>query len=198
MSFLDLTTTRELVASDLSDAAFQEVIDLEEAWLAKRIGPLDGERTERFVNVRYGQLIRLQRPTDADSYSFAVDDAGTDATADVELRRNGWRVARLHPAGWLATGALNGAVSITYEPNDALEVERVLVELVRLSIAATQTPNTGITSEVIGSYTYVLGTGSSSPRSIRAALLRSLREPLEPETLRVRSSTIPEPIGIAT
>ena len=57
-------------------------------------------------------------------------------------------------------------------------------------------PTLGRQSETIGSYSYTLATADDSPRAIRAAVLRGLREPLEPETLRVRSSVIPEPLGL--
>ena len=101
MSLLDLTATRALIASDLSDDAFQAVIDQEEAWLARRIGPLTGIRTEIFRGVRARQVIRLQRPTenvdDAYASAFLVEDRGIDVTANVILLRNGWRVGLLIP-----------------------------------------------------------------------------------------------------
>lgn len=194
MSLLDFAMARELISSDLSDDAFQEVIDLEEAWLARRIGQLEGVRTERFINVRYLQTIRLRRPTAMDDM-FVVVDNGVDVTSQVELRWDGWRVARLEDVGWNAYAITDSEVEVTYEPNDLLEVQRALMSLVRLTASAS-TIATGITSETIGSYSYTLGTGAEAPRNIRASVLRSLREPSAPFTSRIRSSIIPEPLGI--
>jgi hypothetical protein len=48
-----LTTAqaRALITTSLSDQDLDEVIAREEAWLARRIGPLEGERVETFQTV---------------------------------------------------------------------------------------------------------------------------------------------------
>jgi hypothetical protein len=185
MSLLTVAEVRAAITTSLSDDALQSVIDQQEAWLARRIGPLDGERTQHFLNLRPTQIIHLQRPTSA----ITVEEDAV-AVADVELRRNSWRVAR-------TSGSWAAEADITYEPNDLLEVQRALLEgLIPLALTATGMPSAGYQSETMGTYSYTLGTGSASPKAIRSAVVQSLKEPAEPSTNRVRPSLLPEPIGV--
>lgn len=194
-SLVSIDTVQALMSPSLSDADLQALIDQEEAWLARRIGPLTGARTERFVSVRSTQDIRLQRPTAVDNI-FAVDDHGTDATSTVELRRYGWRVSRTGATAWLAANVLDAKVAITYQPTDELEVRRVLLTtLIPLALSQAGAPSMGYEQEVIGTYSYTIGTGAKSPQGLRYAAVRSLLEPREPETNRIHSRSAPEPWG---
>jgi hypothetical protein len=185
MSLLTVATARAVITTSLSDDALQDVIDREEAWLARRIGPLTGERTQTFPLAGYRRRqyeVRLQRPTDT---ATETTDYG-EVVTNVELTHNGWRVSRT-----LGTSYFIGPVSITYTPNDELEVIAVLIELVRLQVlvvAGDVTP--GMESETLGDYSYTLGSGAASSYSTRRALVKSLQEPSEPGTIGVRVAAL--------
>jgi hypothetical protein len=192
MSELTPDDVREVIPGiPLLDGPLQELIDDEEAWLAARIGPLSGERAQVFREVRSVQNLRLQRPADTD---YTVEDNGVDVTADTFRLRAGWRIGRTLGTYW-SIAYPTSIVEVTYTPTDAADVRRAEFTLIRLALASYGSVVEGVNQVTIGSFSYSLGTGSASPRQLRAALLRSLREPAEPETLRVRSSAYPEPPG---
>jgi len=64
----------------LDDGVAQDIIDEQEAWLARRIGPLEGSRTETFhVGLgATGGKVGLRRPTS----SVAVVDGGATLATD--------------------------------------------------------------------------------------------------------------------
>lgn len=183
MSLLTIATARAVITTSLTDAALQDVIDREEAWLARRIGPLEGERTETFPLAGYRRRqyeVRLKRPTDAANLS-EVTDYG-EVVTNVELVHDGWRVART-----LGSSYFIGPVTVEYTPNDELEVIRVLIELVRLvTVVASGDVTPGMQSETLGDYQYTLGSGAQSPYSTRRALVKSLQEPSSPGSIGVR------------
>lgn len=147
-----------------ADAA-QAIVDEQEAWLARKIGPLDGERTETFyvgVSRTWGKLA-LTRYTDAVA---VVDGTSTIDPTALAMVDRGSAVTRVYPAQWW-TGPY---VSVTYTPNDEEEVRRVLYELV--SLAAQ--PVGALESETIGSYSYSRGGGAVATPASRAALASSL------------------------
>lgn len=153
------------LGAQLSDNALQDAIDEEEAWLARRIGPLTGERIERFPLAYLeplGSEVTLRRST----LAVVVEQDGV-VLPGVELRSDGRRLAAL-PEGTRYVGVL----AVTYEPDDLLEVRRALKVLVGLNLGATETG--GLQSETMGSYAYSRGTGGSSPGAIRAGLVRGL------------------------
>jgi hypothetical protein len=156
---------RALVSTTLTDVQLGDVIGREESWLARRIGPLIGERTQRFYPDDSESILRLRRPTDA----VTVDDNGTVVTA-IEMRRLGFGVARTSGT-WT-----DGPVDITYTPNDADEVRSAIIELVEIRLTES-----GYQSERIGEYSY---TRSDRPRS-RISVVRDLLEPQRPTSIRI-------------
>ena len=149
------------------DDAAQGVIDEQEAWLAARIGPLDGSRTETFY-VGLGRTdgkLRLRRRTD----SVAVTDGGAAVSSSLlRLVDNGGAIRRKHPNGRLVwTGPY---VEVTYTPNDEDQVRRVLFALIALEAQ----PVGPYSSERMGEYSYTRGQGSMDPTAARAALVSSL------------------------
>lgn len=181
MSVLSLTAARAAgVGAELSDDALQDAIDEEEAWLARRIGQLAGERTQRFplsaLRPRSSEL-HLQRPTDA----VAITSDGVLLDADtLELRPGGWVVAQLPEAT-----RYSGVLEATYEPNDLDEVVRALKQLLGTQLA--QVSSSGVSMEQIGTYMYQRAPGAAGART-RAGIVRGLREPSEATSMRLRSS----------
>lgn len=192
---MSLLTTEAATAAgvglELSEEALQAAIDREEAWLARRIGQLEGERTETFPLVAIrptSNELRLRRPTDEVqvTQSDFAGNSPADITGSVELRHYGWRVALL-PNGYHYT---SGPVDVTYTPNDELEVERALLQLVGLDLGTTT--GGGLQSEIMGSYSYTRAAGSAS--RIRQSIVRELREPAAASSSRLLSSV---PHGMA-
>jgi len=193
---------RPLVSSALTDAQLQDVIDREEAALARQISALYGARTQTWyvgdpgsvwmyaaelptswvTSDRMGPLALL-RPTDA----VTVTDNGVSVSgSDVRLLRGGTQVER-------ASGGWDGPiVTVTYTPNDALEVTRVLIELCRLTLTET-----GYQSEQIGDYRYDRGArqAGGDPRRV---LIRSLMPHPARGTVRVRTSSEDDRVGAVT
>lgn len=204
-----------LVQSNLTSVQIQEVIDREEAALARQITDLSGSRAQAFyigdpaarglwwdvVSMSWPQgrspwatlwmmsdrmgPLGLLRPTDA----VTVKDNGvTVAAGDIRLLRQGTLVER-------ASGGWNGPlVEVTYTPNDSLEVVRVVIELCRMTMTET-----GYQRETIGDYTYQKhlrpAPGEIDPRR---ALIRSLMTHLPKGTMRVRTSVEDDRIGAVT
>lgn len=187
MGLLTVDELRALVSTSMDDETLQGVIDREEAYLASRIGPLVGERTQRFLFYDHAGPLRLQRPTDAAVVSST--DGGTPITG-TEVITGGWRVWRT-PLDWPYPGTRDASLYATYTPNDEDNVKRVLVELCRMSIAPSSAVTAGLRSETIGQYQYATDGGnanrSGSNGPTRGGLVRSLRGPAYPMTTRVRS-----------
>ena len=168
MSLITIAQARARnVPLPVDDTAAQDVIDEQEAWLARRIGPLTGSRAETFyvgLSETRGKL-GLRRHTDA----VVVTDAGAAVAADqYRLTDDGASIARVYsaPSRWW-TGPY---VTATYTPNDQAEVESALYDLVALA----STPATGYASEQIGAYSYRKGAGSVTVAAQRAAIVSAL------------------------
>jgi hypothetical protein len=155
------------------DLVAQDIVDGEEAWLARRLqGPLEGGRTETF-HVGYGRSagrLSLRRFTDA----VTLTDGGAGVASDrYRLIDGGSGVELLEPNQPWWTGPY---VTATYEPNDEDEIRRALFDLVALAA----TPVERHSSESIGAYAYS-GGGASSRAASRAVIVASLipkRDPL--------------------
>jgi hypothetical protein len=178
------------IALPADDAVAQDIIDEQEAWLARKLrGPLEGSRTETF-HVGYNRTtgkLALARYTDA----VTLTDGGVSVAADqFRLVDHGSAIERLETASSLWwTGPYVGAV---YTPNDEDEVRRVLFDLV--AIAAT--PAEAHTSEQIGAYSYS-GGGVASRHASRAVLASSLipkRDPLVSLVAVSRRLDIEDPV----
>lgn len=180
MSLVTPAQVRALVDTDLSDADLADVIAREESALARVIGPLAGERTETaYISTHPDTAelpIILRRPTD----TVEVTDNGVDATALVRVQADGRRVARTDTLTW------TGPVAVTYTPTDELEVERVVIELTRLTLTET-----GYLSETIGEYSYSRGArgGAANPtESARGRLIATLLPHIPPHSMRTPTS----------
>ncbi|HET8587130.1 MAG TPA: hypothetical protein VFM74_04570 [Candidatus Limnocylindria bacterium] len=169
MSLLTVERLRSQFDTDLTDAELQAVIDDEESWLAARIGPLAGERSETFYAYSVDRPLRLQRPVT----TATVADDGT--ATDVVVIDRGWAVES-------TLGLWDGPVVVTYTPNDEAEVRRVVLELVRLTLTET-----GYEAERTGDYSYTKG--GVQTRHARYALMRSLQAPPFNGSLRLTSSS---------
>lgn len=140
------------IALPTDDDAAQAVIDEQEAWLARRIGPLEGERTEEFYvgRARTRDALGLRRYTDA----VELADNGVTIDADdirlVELGSAVRRRALTAPRAWMGP-----YVTVTYTPNDLTEVRRVLFALCALEGPAGASGP--FQSERIGDYSYTRG-----------------------------------------
>jgi hypothetical protein len=178
------------IALPADDAVAQDIIDEQEAWLARKLrGPLEGSRTETF-HVGYGRTtgkLALARYTDA----VTLTDGGVAVASDqFRLVDAGSAIERLETGSSLWwTGPY---IAATYEPNDEDEVRRVLFDLVGLYA----TPVEAHTSEQIGAYSYS-GGGASSRLGSRAALAGSLipkRDPLVSLVAVSRRLSIEDPV----
>ncbi len=154
-SVVSVDDVRALVASGLTTAQLQAVIDREEAALARRIGPLAGPRTVTYQQGG-GSTLRLQRPARAVSVGEGGIALGSSAFA---LLSDGRSILRTGASWW------SSPTAVTYTPDDLAEVRRVVIELVRLTVNQT-----GYESEqVAGEYSY-----KALPAGEREALIRSL------------------------
>jgi hypothetical protein len=214
-SLTTLAQVKALVspAQPMADADIQDVINREEAMLARQITDLSGSRTQAYyigdpaqmglyidtvamqpdrsgyaafwmMNDRLGPL-GLLRPTDAVT---VVDNGVTISAGDIRLLRQGTLVER-------ASGGWNGPlVEVTYTPNDELEVIRVVIELCRMTMTES-----GYQAEHIGDYSYAKhlrpGPGEIDPRKV---LIRSLMTHLPKGTMRIRTSSEDDRIGATT
>lgn len=169
MSLLTIERLRSQIEADQTDDELQAIIDDEESWLAARIGPLAGSRSETFYAYSVDAPLRLRRRVT----TATVADDGT--ATDVVVIDNGWAVES-------TLGAWDGPVVVTYTPDDEAEVRRVVLELVRLTLTET-----GYQSQRQGDYSYTKG--SVETRLARHALVRSLQPPPFNGSLRLTSST---------
>jgi len=159
---------RGISALPVDDTAAQQILDEQEAWLARRIGPLEDERTETFyvgLRVTHGKLglARYTAEVELTDGGTAVDEA------DFRLIDNGSAVIQTftRTRRWWK----GPYVTATYEPNDDDEVRRALFDLVALAAAPVGPYN----SESIGDYSYSHGLpGTQTDAQIRAALVSSL------------------------
>jgi hypothetical protein len=159
---------RGILSLPVLDVTAQQIVDEQEAWLARRIGPLEGERTETFY---VGQLMThgklgLRRYTDEVDLTDGTVVVDED---DFRLVDNGSAVVRSHTAirRWWS----GPYVSAMYNPNDYNEVRRILFDLVSLAAAPVGPYN----SESIGDYSYSHGLpGSQTDAQTRAALVSAL------------------------
>ena len=119
---LTLAEARARITTSLGDDDLTDAIERQEAWLARRIGPLSGSRTETFVTEDGDEVLQLQRPTTLAAIA-AVDEGGT--VDDLELR--GW-------SDLVRTSSWQGTVDVAYEPDDDAEVREAIITLVRLAV----------------------------------------------------------------
>ncbi len=188
MSLVMLGEVRSLVETGLTDVDLQAVLDREEGWLASRIGPLTGVRTETFRPVLPDAPIYIPRRTDAVT---VTDNAVLVPETDLWFVPATGLIRRISvpwPGPWTDSasklGTWTGPVAVTYTPTDADVLRHAVIELVRGTLAET-----GSDAETIGDYSY--NRGDASVRLGRLALARGvlLRRPAY--SARLRSSLEP-------
>lgn len=183
-SLTTVAEVRALVKSRLSDADLQAVIDREEAWLAGKVGLLNGVRTDTYRPSPGDQPIYLRRL----SGSVIVTDDGATLVADTDylftpstgmIRRVSWVEPvppwRAQPLAW------RGVVTVTSTPSDGAAVKRAIIELIRGTVGET-----GLDSETIGDYSYTRG--ASAGRVSRSSLWRSILLRRPAHSLRLHSA----------
>jgi hypothetical protein len=186
MSLISLADARLRVPNlPADDDVAQDIIDEQEAWLARKIGPLTGSRTETFYVGTYRVRGKLSLARYTDEVTM-TDNAVAVDTDHYRLVDNGSAIQRTTAAlsGWY-TGPY---VAVTYEPNDLLEVQRVLYALFSLEAEPITSP---YDSEQIGSYSYHRATGTPGavqPSQQKAALVSELLPTRDPNLTIVAAS----------
>lgn len=188
-TFVSVANVRAIVSTELTDDQLSGVILREEEELASVVGPLGGPRTETFYP-EARQPLYLQRPTG----SVVVTDVGAvvpDTT--ILLTGGGTRLTRYRSAQTSVAGSYwIGPVTVTYTPNDAARVTRVVIELCRLTLTET-----GFEAESIGDYSYSNRGSGTSTESRRRRLMASLKVSKGPRTVRVDGPTARPPVWVA-
>lgn len=168
---LELSEARALITTSLSDADLGDAIDREEAWLARRVGPLSGTRTETFITPDGDEVLQLARPAAVVS---VTDEGGALAASAYALR--GWAdVVPADDTTWQST------VEVEYAADDESEVKRALITLVRLTVA--ESPHVSESQQG-----YSVTESMSYRRRMRWEAWRGLLRPATPASTRLRSS----------
>lgn len=149
----------------VGDSVTQALIDEEEAWLASKIGPLTGERTETFFipSRLHGIVDALYLSRRTNEVSEFTSDG--DPMADFRLL-DGYIVERHSDAdeSW------NDPLVVTYTPNDETMVKGVIYDL----LSYRSLPS-NLQSVRIGAYSETYATGAGSGVGpVRSALLRKV------------------------
>lgn len=185
MSLVSPSQVMALVKTTLAEDDVQDVIDREEAYLAAELrSPLTGTRTQsiwRKAAPFTGDVgpIRLIRPTDE------VDEVRDDGVIldedDFRLLEGGTLIERV--GFW--TGPL---IEVDYTPNDQANVERVVIELCRLTLTET-----GFNSESFGGdFMYQRsGIKPATSHEIQMASRRALVRSLQTRTTNGTASLRP-------
>jgi hypothetical protein len=169
---VDEARARGIALSSDALVAADQVAEAE-AWLAARIGPLDGDRTETFyvgVGTTRGTL-GLRRT--ADTVVLTDGDAPVDADT-YRLIHDGSAVELVYSApSWIWRGPY---VTARYTPNDEDLVRRALFGILAIDL---QLPS-GNDSETIGAYSYSRSSAGSplQAKAIIASEILPKRDPL--------------------
>jgi hypothetical protein len=158
------------IALPADEDAAQAIVDEQEAWLARRIGPLDEEITETFYVgvVRTSTKLGLRRYTDA----VVVTDGGVLVDEDeLALLDNGSSVGHVYGTSLPLLAWRGPYVSVVYTPTDELEVRRALYGLLSLE---TDPLGSELESETLGDYSYTRGGRAVTPAATRAALVSEI------------------------
>jgi hypothetical protein len=172
-TLLDPDHVAALMSSGIDAPDIVLVIEREEDWLANDpidgIGQLAGERTDvLWVAAGDDRPLLLARPTTA----VEVVDGGLPVAPGAVRLLTGTRVER--------DGAWRGpTVAVTSTPSDQAAVERVLLELVRLTLSSSPYAQESSDGH---SYTRPADLGVT-----RARLARSLRAHRGPRSTRLRT-----------
>lgn len=168
MSLVTLAEARALIKTSLTDVDLQAVIDREEAWLAGRIGALAGSRV---LTVYPAYDATLLVPRRAASVAI-TDNAIAVPTTSYRYVADTGVIRRL--IGYWTT-----PVAITLTPTDEADVEKGVINLIRLALDETI-----YESEGIGDYSYDKG----ETRVSRKSVVRSILRMPSAYSMRIRSS----------
>lgn len=157
MSLVTLSDAQDRAGASVT----QDMIDEEEAWLAVRVGPLIGERTETFfLPARQHGIIDalyLSRRTDA------VDDFTADGTSLTEYNLlDGYIVEKTRTA----SDAWVDPLVVTYTPNDEEILKGVIYDLLTY-----RTLPSNLQSVRIGAYSETYATGGGGTSIVKRSLL---------------------------
>jgi hypothetical protein len=172
-TLLDPDHVAALMSPGIDAADLVLVIEREEDWLANDpvdgIGQLAGERTDvLWVAPGDARPLLLARPTAA----VEVVDGGVALSSDAIRLLDGTRIER--------DGSWRGpTVTVTSVPSDKKAVERVLIELVRLTLSASP-----YQQETSDGHAY---TRPADQGVTRSRLARSLRPHRGPRSTRLRT-----------
>lgn len=162
-TLLTLDAVRANVETDLSNDALQRVIDGEDAYIRKMVGPHDGEFTETIRGEGY--LLWLTKQ--AASVSL-VKEYGwrADPQRPQTLAATAYTIEQYGHALWRRYLAWDTFVDVTYTPveENALRI-KALIELVRLAAQ-----DTGVANQRVGSYSSVAFPRDEERRRIIAPL----------------------------
>jgi hypothetical protein len=181
VSFLPLDTIKARLSTDLSDSALQDLLDEEERYLERHVGPLGGERTETIV-LPWRPTVAgfyLLRPTD----SVVLTGAGVPIPDDdFALNMDGMFVERLNTAFTWRT-----PMTATYTPNDEDLMRAAILDLVSARLAQIASGAGAIEFEQIGSYSRRFGSSARTTGSVvRSDVLRRILPPVEVTANRFR------------
>lgn len=187
MTYLTAAEARPLVGGTLSDDELTAAIEREEAELEARIGSLGGPLSllvEPTVPPLRPYGIVLPRPTtdtpQVEAYGSFVDPELVELYGPIGEQRVALSMGTVTP------------LTITYYPSDGPRVKRVLIELLRLTLAGT-----GYASETIGSYSYAVeGTAAEREATRERLYAQLLRRPRRPGTVRILGASRGELSGI--
>lgn len=164
------------VGRDLGDSALQDAIDAAESWLARRIGPLLGERTQLLYPRRSAEPLYLRRFTS----TVTIEDDGEEVDAADYRLYDGFVIDRFQ------TSWLGDIISATYTPDDEAQVREAVIDLLRLNLAAGP-----YVSERMGDYSYQKAQASASYDVARNAIVRSIVPRIPVRSERIVSSVRP-------
>lgn len=171
----------------LDEDAIQDMIDAAEAWLARHIGPLTGERTEVFYPRRGYEPLYLRRiPSITYDSDLTVENNGTTLTlgesiGDYRLLYDS-SVVELISSSWLpaSSGFGIGPVRVTYTPDDEALIREAVIRLLRLDFA-----DSPYVSERIGDYSYQKPQSVTSFHTARMDIVKGIlpKRPFRSERL---------------
>lgn len=180
-TLLDPDHVAALMSPGIDTADLVLVIEREEDWLTNDpvdgIGPLAGVRTDvLWVAPGDDRPLLLARPTAA----VALVDGGVPVPPDEVRLLDGTRVER--------DGAWRGpTVAVTSTPSDQAAVERVLLDLVRLTLSASP-----YAQESSDGHSY---TRPADLSVTRTRLARSLRPHRGPRSTRLRTGLVSDRVS---
>lgn len=126
---MPLVTTDEveaLISPGIETDALEDVIAREEAWLARKIGPLTGMRTVTLRPDLASGPLTLRRPA-----ASVLVTMGEGGLVEATLGSDGLTILPPSLTRWV------NPVVVTFTPTDEAEVKRAVIDLVRLAVTTS-------------------------------------------------------------